>query len=248
VAGDVDDSPRASHRCVDDSVCIRLDTGGIRRANEGKDVRNRITLFGAISRLQRTQTFDDCRRFLARPEEPRVLRPVARRIPDDKHAVIDRRVVYRAGRPGRTQLAQQLRSNGPRAIVPASGRTAIEELPWDASRTLVHFDHRRGAASHERLEIHGHEQTEKCAADLRVRIGIVRSCGDQVTDERDLRGLCSDFTPSALSVDRVDDALLVVSALLCERANEVVVCAAIPGLGRTTQRPDPFLNFWTHGV
>ena len=40
VAGDMDDAPRTSHRCINDSVGIWLRTAGVGRADEGKDVRH----------------------------------------------------------------------------------------------------------------------------------------------------------------------------------------------------------------
>ena len=243
VAGDVDDSPRTAHRRIQDGVRIRLQATVVLRADEGRHKRTGVVLSETPAKA-----LGDGHRFSACAEEPRVTFPVACGIADDKHAVVGGRVVDRAGPPIGPQLTKQLRTNRPWTCVTAPRGNGIEKLPRDCGSAAVELDNGRRAAPHEGLEVDRHEQAEERAANLLIRIRAVRSGRHQISDERQLRGLCADFAARAFRVDRIDDLLLLVFALVHESTDEIVLRSAISPVGRTTQRADPIFDDRTHAV
>ena len=209
--------------------------------------RRRAALLGSV-RLPRAKALGDGRRLLARAEEPRIHGTVTGRIADDEHAVVGRRVVDRermlrlfaacaaascewptGGRHRCPACLLSSSSHGMAAVPVSSSITVAALLPMNGSRST------------------GTSRLKSVRPICGSVFALLRGCRDQAADERHLRGLRADFAARALGVDRIDDPLFLVLALLYERADEVVVGAAVAGVRRATPRPDPFLDDRTHG-
>ena len=124
---------------------------------------------------------------------------------------------------------------------PLPGIVTVEQLPRNGGGPAVELEDGRGAAPHERLEIDRHEQAEERAADLRVVVRAVRGCRHQVADQRHLRGSARGLRCARAWCRwcrRSARPGLRPSAI--ERADEIVLRAAISGVGGRRSGPIPF--------